>query len=216
MSPSPRARASIFRRRPLLILACSFLALLIVAWIFRAPLLKAMARFWIVDEPIGVADAVVILGGGLQSRPFAAARFVEQGLTTNVLLMCPLPNASERRGTSPGDCELSRAIMLKKGVPDIYIHFTGTNVTSTFDEARAIRVWASEHHPKVLLIPTDVFHTRRVKWLLQKQLDGLDVDVRVIALEDEYYSRTNWWQNERGFLAFQNEAIKYVLYRWRY
>lgn len=73
-----------------------------------------------------------------------------------------------------------------------------------------------EHRPQRLLIPTELFHTRRVNWLMEKQLKDLKVDVRVIALDLPEYNRTNWWQREQGVIAFQNEVIKYLLYRTRY
>ncbi len=76
--------------------------------------------------------------------------------------------------------------------------------------------WAIEHHPKVIIIHTDLFHTRRVNWLMEKQLADLNVDVRVVALDTREYNRTNWWQREQGVIAFQNEVVKYLLYRWRY
>lgn len=197
------------------VLAILVLAAIAVA-LFRRPLMRAAANLWIVDEPVIKADAVVVLGGGAQNRPFAAADMVARGVTTNVLIAQVKPNPTDKLGLTSVESDLSRAVLLKKGVPPAFIRSLGTNVNSTYDEARAVRAWAAQHRPRVIVIPTDLFHTRRVNWLMEKQLRDLHVDVRVVAVNPDEYNRTNWWKEERGIIAFQNELIKNLLYHYRY
>lgn len=84
----PRPR---WRRRVIWLLAlCS---LLLAAWVFRAPLLRTSADLWIVNQSVTNADAIVVLGGGLQTRPFAAARLYHAGLAPRILLMNVQPEA---------------------------------------------------------------------------------------------------------------------------
>ena len=45
-----------------LILGC---VLLLVGYVFRAPLLTGLADAWVVNDPVAKADAIVIPGGGL-------------------------------------------------------------------------------------------------------------------------------------------------------
>ena len=47
--------------------------LLLVGYVFRAPLLTGLADAWVVNDPATNADAIVIPGGGLENRPFAVA-----------------------------------------------------------------------------------------------------------------------------------------------
>jgi uncharacterized SAM-binding protein YcdF (DUF218 family) len=197
-------------------LVTAVVVVVIATVVFRRPLMRATADLWIVDEPVTKADAVVVLGGGAQNRPFAAAQLVARGVTTNVLIAQTKPNSTDKLGLTAAESDLSRAVLLKQGVPPAFIHSLGTNVNSTFDEARAVRAWAIQHRPRVIAIPTDLFHTRRVNWLMEKQLRDLRVDVRVIAVNPEEYTRTNWWKDERGIIAFQNELLKNLLYRYRY
>ncbi len=193
-----------------------FVVVLLLVYVFRRRLIIAAGDLWILNEPTASADAVVILGGSVQTRPFAAAELVRQHITTNVLLANVQPTPADKLGVTTRESDASRAVLLKMGVRENCIVSIGTNVSSTIDEARALRAWAIEHHPKVIIIPTDLFHTRRVNWLMEKQLADLNVDVRVVALDTQEYNRTNWWQHEQGVIAFQNEVLKYVLYRWRY
>jgi hypothetical protein len=55
-------------------------ALLLVLYVFRAPWLTSVAQAWVVNEPTTKADAIVVLGGGLENRPFAAAKLFHDGV----------------------------------------------------------------------------------------------------------------------------------------
>src|SRR6476469_7048467 len=73
-------------RRGLILLGASG-ALLLALYSFRAPILTAIAKAYVVNEPIEKADAVVALGGGLQYRTFEAARIYHAGLAPKVLII---------------------------------------------------------------------------------------------------------------------------------
>ena len=45
-------------------------------WVFHVRLLEAAARFLDVSEPPRSVDAIVVLGGGVDTRPFAAAALI--------------------------------------------------------------------------------------------------------------------------------------------
>jgi hypothetical protein len=51
-----------------------------MAWLERVPLLRGAANLWIVSDEATHADAVVVLGGGLEERPFIAADVYHKGL----------------------------------------------------------------------------------------------------------------------------------------
>ena len=56
------------------------------AWVEREPLLRSAGDLWIVSDSVTHADAVVVLGGGLGTRPFVAAEFYKKGLVNKVLI----------------------------------------------------------------------------------------------------------------------------------
>ena len=66
-------------RRPLIGM---FVLATVVAggWLLREPVLVGAANLWIVSDPISRADAVVVLGGGLETRPFIAAQMWQEVL----------------------------------------------------------------------------------------------------------------------------------------
>lgn len=183
------------------------------AWFFREPLLRGAAEAWIVDEPVATADAVVVLGGGRDWRPFAAADLYLARRTPLVLIAQPEVTPSQELLNHPTDAQVSLAVLTQKGVPPAHIQPFGTNVTSTRDEALALREWALAHPAtRAIVIPTDPFHTRRTRWIFQKTLTGTGVSVHVIAVPHPRYQAEDWWQHEEGVINFQNEALKSLYY----
>jgi uncharacterized SAM-binding protein YcdF (DUF218 family) len=180
--------------------------------------LTGAAKAWIVDEPLSKADAIVVLGGGVENRPFAAARFYHQGLAPKILFMDVRLNPTTRLGLIPPEADLTRQVLLKLEVPESDMVAIGDKVASTYDESRAVRAWVEKSGAKTLIIPDDLFHTRRVRWLFRKQLKGTGARALVSAVAPalDQYEATNWWQHEEGLIAFQNEVVKLMYYHLKY
>jgi uncharacterized SAM-binding protein YcdF (DUF218 family) len=205
-------------RRKLWLVLATFFICTAALWFFRAPLLRSMASLWIVDDKPTRADAIIILGGGLRYRPYAAARLYRAGLSPTVLIAGVKPATDERLGMALSETERARRILLSNGVPESAIQVLGSGVFSTYDEAEAARAWARQNNAKALLIPTDLFHTRRAQWIFDKVIasDIPGFQSHVTAIAPEEYSKSNWWQQEHGLIAFQSELIKWCYYHWHY
>jgi uncharacterized SAM-binding protein YcdF (DUF218 family) len=185
-------------------------------WLIREPLLRGAADLWIVSDPISRADAVVVLGGGLATRPFEAAELWQRGLADKILIS----QASEERavsiGTMPSHSELNREILLKLGVPANAIQTFGTANKNTRDEAVALRMWAERNTASAFIIPTEIFPARRVRWIFRREFFGTAVRIEVPSFEYPDFTRRDWWKTEHGVVAFQNEVLKYIYYRLKY
>jgi len=105
---------------------------------------------------------------------------------------------------------------LKQGIPEAAIWEFGKNVSSTYEEAIALHDWVRQNGAKKLLVIGDLFQTRRARWLFQKQLEETGVQVIILSAPPLEYDATNWWRHEEGLISFQNELIKYALYRVKY
>jgi len=193
----------------------SLATLAFVTWFERSAVLRGAAELWIVSDSPAPADAVVILGGGVEDRPFAAAQYFRAGLAAKILLSNPHAGPAVRLGLVASDAAVSRAILLKLGVPADAIETFGQDLRDTHDEATALRDWADHAGAHRLIVPTEIFSTRRVRWMLERAL-GAGFIVYVPALEPEDYQRGNWWQVTPGLIAFQNEVVKYAYYRMKY
>jgi uncharacterized SAM-binding protein YcdF (DUF218 family) len=200
-----------------LLAAILLLTVLIGAgWLQREPLLRSAADFWIISDPVTHSDVVAVLGGDLEVRPFVAAEFYEKGLVAKVLVSQVPEKRSSRIGAIPGHTELNRRLLLKLGVPDAAIGTFGQANRNTKDEAVALRLWADRHGVSRIIIPTEVFAARRVRWIFNREFAGSSVRLEIPSFEPAHYTRAEWWKTEAGMIAFQNEIMKYLYYRLQY
>jgi uncharacterized SAM-binding protein YcdF (DUF218 family) len=209
VSDMPR-RGQRFVSRP----AAAALLLIILAaivWLERAPLLRDAADLWVVSDPVTAADAVAVLGGDLEVRPFVAAELYNKAIVPKVLVSQVPVGRSSTIGGIPGHSELNRMVLLKLGVPDAAIEMFGQANSSTKDEAAALRDWADEHRVSRIIIPTEIFAARRVRWIFDREFSGSAVRFEIAAFEPPSYTRAEWCM-----IAFQNEFMKYLYYRLKY
>jgi uncharacterized SAM-binding protein YcdF (DUF218 family) len=188
----------------------------LLCFLFRAPILRGLADAWIVNDPPSHADAIVVLGGGLETRPFAAARLYREGYAPRILVTRPKASPTDEIGLTPREQDIARQVLVREGVPDSAIVGIGEDVQSTHDESLALGAWLRTNHASRVLIPTDVFHTRRVRWAFSKQLKGSGVAVSVEAIPVREYTVADWWRHEQGLVAFQNEVLKMGYYWLKY
>lgn len=206
-----------FRRHRLL---CSVLlagALLCAgAWFARAPLLTGVAKAWVVDEPVTNADAIVVLGGRPDIRAVEAARLYQRGLAPLILYMQVKLTPTAEMGITASEADITRRVLLSNNVPETAMQAIGNGVTSTYDESCVVRAWVDKTGAKSLVIPTDLFHTRRVRWVFRKQLKGSGAKACLHAVQPKEYAVNDWWKTPEGFLAFQSEVVKSIYYLSRH
>jgi uncharacterized SAM-binding protein YcdF (DUF218 family) len=202
-------------KRLLLVLAV-LVALIVAAYVFRAPLLRGAARAWIVNDHLSKADIIVVPGGGAETRPYVAAKLWQEGYAPKILLMNPGATAASRMGLTLTEAEVERAMLTNKDVPAADILISPEPVNSTYEEALATRDWARTNSIRRVIIATDVFHTRRARWIFQKELAPLGVKVMADAVPVREYTVSGWWTNDAGIVAFQNEVLKCAYYRIKY
>jgi uncharacterized SAM-binding protein YcdF (DUF218 family) len=210
--------ASIDERRPrrifgpilLIALACLCLG----SWIERDSLLTAMANLWIVSDSVTQADAAVVLGGGLDDRPFGAANLYRQGLVSKILISQVGDDPAVAIGAVLNHTEANRQVLLRLGVPADAIEKFGTANANTRDEALALSAWADQNKASTFIIPTEIFSARRVKFIFQRELAAAKIEV--LALDPPLYRNDDWWKTDTGLMTFQNEILKYLYYRIHY
>jgi uncharacterized SAM-binding protein YcdF (DUF218 family) len=190
-------------------------ALGISAWLGREPLLRWTADLWIVSDPLGPADAVAVFGGGLGDRPFAAAAFYREGLVKKVLVSNVHVGPAEKLGVTRSQTAATNEILVKLGVPASDIEAFGDDLGNTHQEVLALRAWAERNGARTIIVPTEIFSARRVRWMLRRAF-GDAVAISVPALDPGEYQEDDWWKHEAGLIAFQNEVLKYLYYRIKY
>ncbi|AMN43751.1 hypothetical protein RHPLAN_53340 [Rhodoplanes sp. Z2-YC6860] len=215
--PSRQSDRRLGRRARRLFIAAVMLGLLSGgAIVGRETILQTAAKLWIVSDPIGTADVAVVLGGGLDVRPFEAADLYRKGLVRKVLVSQVDDDRAARIGASPGHTEANRRVLLLEGVPAEAIETFGVSNTSTQDEALALKRWVDRHEVTKISIPTEIFSARRVRWTMKRALTGTAARVSVLSFDPPQYTRRDWWKSSSGAFAFPSEVVKYFVYRLRY
>jgi uncharacterized SAM-binding protein YcdF (DUF218 family) len=211
LRPRPRGMT----RRVVLALVACIVVVGLWAWLKPDTLLRGAADLWIVSDEPAPADAVAVLGGGLEYRPFAAADYYRRGLAPKILISNVGVTPAEQLGVLQSHVRANSEVLQKLGVPAAAIEPFGDHLSDTFTEATALHEWAVRNGAHRIIVPTDIFASRRLRWTLHRVF-GNDAVTLVPAVNPPDYQRDNWWRNERGIIGFQNEVMKYLYYRLKY
>jgi uncharacterized SAM-binding protein YcdF (DUF218 family) len=183
----------------------------------RGWVLPALARFLDVTESAQATDYVMVMGGDMETRPFAAAAILHVGLARRALMAPIKPSADSADGIVPSEQELARAVLVRQGTsPDRIVLLPGQECQSTFDEARALANFLAREPHSTVTVVTSSYHTRRVRMIFRKILGEHAARVHFRGTPSDGYNENNWWCFEGGLLAYLNEYLKLGFYRVRY
>ena len=201
-----------------LIVGAALVLLVLLALAFRSQILTGVADYLIVDDKLQPADIIVLLNSEYNTRPFRASELYKQGLAPLIVIARSESTPTVDMGLLPNDTDISIGVMEKLGVPAgriVILPFPG-GVTSTFDEAGAVRQYITAHPLHRIILVTSSFHTRRARWVFEKVLAGLPVSLEMAAVPYAGFDQTNWWKNETGLITLNNEYIKWFYYLLKY
>ncbi|MGH7476207.1 MAG: YdcF family protein [Longimicrobiales bacterium] len=198
--------------RPAASTAVFFVVSLIVLWLLRAPILRAVGGWlYVEDEPVS-ADFIYLLNGDVHTRPFLAARLYREGWAPRIVLALEAERPATRLGLYPNETRAAARALVHAGVPDSVITLLRTRggVASTEDEALVLRRYLTMRPAGTVLVVTSGHHTRRARWILRSVLAGAAVEVRMIPAADERFDRSNWWRVDAGLQSHIEEYLKLV------
>lgn len=205
------------RRKILFALAAILLGSLLLVYVLRVSLLKAAADWLVVEDQLAAGDLVFLLNGEEETRPFHAAELVKDGWAPRVVLAQVKDSPTVELGLYPNPTAVSVGMLEQAGVPaeDIIV-LSDDLVSSTRDEAVALKQYLNQNKVERVILVTSALHTRRSEWIIQKTLAGADVELVVSPAVHYDFSVDNWWQSERGLVYLTNEYIKLLYYLFSY
>ncbi len=192
------------------------LLLAVALWLVRIPLLRGAGRYLNVSDHPQPVDCILVLGGGCNSRPFAAAALYKAGWSPRVLLTQVKPSPAVEDGIIPPEEAIARAVLLRRGVPATAITLLPGPCDSTFDEAERVAGFLAEHPEARVGIVTTDYHTRRARWIFRKVLKQYGDRIIVFGIPADGIDSENWWRTEAGLNAYVNEYVKFAFYVVRY
>lgn len=168
------------------------------------------ALVWLdVGETPRRADAIFVLLGDDDVRPFAAAALYKTGFAPRIVF-----GATAQRPTKfirPKHL-LFRDVMVKRGVVESDIQFIGAGVDNTMRESEALRLYLRDHPDFRVLVLTTHFHTRRTRWSLRRSLGADAQRLHFVSSGHDSFDAYNWWEFDRGFELITSEYVKLVAY----
>jgi uncharacterized SAM-binding protein YcdF (DUF218 family) len=194
------------------------IALLALLYLARQAWLPALARWLDVgEEPqLGEYDCAMVLSGEDNVRPFAGAALYKTGFVRHVLLANIAPQPGADPVFSPPGHDVSRRILLLRGVSASDIQVTGEPCESTFDEAQVLAGVLDESPGLRVLVVTSDCHTRRARWIFHRVLGARAAQTTFVSVPVESVPPDRWWRSEVGFLVITSEYVKLLLYGFRY
>lgn len=181
------------------------------------------ARLLIIESAdLPRADCLAVLAGSgaYVERTKLAAQLFNEGRAPKILLTgdhMPGPwSTVHQRNLS--FAERAVAELRTAGVPSDRIEVLPQRVSSTHDEAVALREYAVAHNLRSLLVVTSAYHSRRARWTLRRAFaeSGVEVGLSPVSLDERAPSPATWWLSGQGWSTIATEYVKLVYYRLRY
>jgi uncharacterized SAM-binding protein YcdF (DUF218 family) len=189
------------RRRRSIVAAVVVLAVAAVVVAAHVPLLRSLASWLRVEDPLQHADAIVVVAGGTPTREAMAAALYRQGWAPRVVISRPAPRAELdeliRLKVRVFDLQgESRATLERYGVPADRIVAIEEPARTTEPEMRLVRDLARERGYRALILVTSPDHTRRVKVICNREFGGTP-QVMIRAAREEF-PFDDWWRRRRA------------------
>lgn len=193
-----------------------FLVVFILLFSFRNPILRGIGHYLLAADELTKTDAVFVLGGNSYERGLEGAAVYAQFPGTPIIATgANIPMQLLAFDTTLTEAELSRMLLMKKGVPDsLAIAFkTGT---STREEAESILPYCREHGYTTITVISSAFHLRRVKSVFKSVFEDSGIEVRLHGAKSKDFDPNEWWKHEEGLITVNNELMKMIYYFFKY
>ncbi|MCD8529246.1 MAG: YdcF family protein [Chitinophagales bacterium] len=183
--------------------------------LFHKTILISFARYLMVEDTFASIENGFVLSGNAYDRGTHAATLYNKGKIRKII--CTGENQSPDLkvfGNEYYESDLTKMQMLKNNVPDSAIIILKKG-TSTLEEADAILAYCKENNIDEIALISGKFHTRRVQSVFKKKFKKENIRVLISGAPSSAYNELQWWQNEYGLIALNNEYIKLFYYRFK-
>jgi len=192
----------------LIILLC-FIVFCAVLYLVRGPILRFVAESWIVEDPLGKADALVVLSDDnfYADRATRAAELLREG-------KAPLIVASGRRlRPNASIAELMEHDLIERGVPKDKIVRLPQDADSTKEEAEAVLKFAKERRWRSVIVVTSNYHTRRARYIFRRVFPQ-GIAISIASARDGDFDPQHWWEKRKSTKRLTREFAGMIVAVW--
>lgn len=169
--------------------------------------LRAMGAYLIVASKVDTANAIVVLSGGDETRLAEALRLYNQNYARMIILTETGQKLQETNQLYSFDM---RVVLLSNGVPSGNILITNKKVSSTRDEALAVKTLMQNQQMTSAIIVTDPYHTRRAFGIFQEIFKGTGIKLMIQPATQSWYNSRNWFLKPEGWKYTILEYLKLI------
>ncbi len=185
-------------------------------FLFRMPLLRATSNALIEQDQLQKADALFVLSGNSYDRGNEAVKILRSGYIP--LIICTGANpVVELKSLNIDTLESDMIVanLHRQGVADTLIAQLKEG-TSTIEEADAILRYCRAQNYKRVMVLSSLLHTGRVNSVFREKFENAGIELIVRGAPSSRFKESEWWKNEEGLIAVNNEWIKTIYYWWKY
>lgn len=198
-----------------LILLFAFLGVLGLV-LFREQVLCQIGAFLVVQDPLGRADVIFVLGGEASERgPHAAALYHGHLADRLVTSGARVHEGLELFDMDYTEAEVTAQALKRAGVPQDAIVVLNAG-KSTMEEGYAALDYVIKHGCRSAIVVTSLYHTRRAAWVMRRALKGMDVKVMLSPSGLDEYHPAEWWRYEDDTTFVNSEYMKFFYYLIHY
>ena len=185
----------------------------IVLIVFRQRWLLFLGDFLVLQDNLHPADVIHVIAGE-DYRTDYALQLYKRGFGKTLFFT---GGWCETHQYHHGEHAKARA--LAHGISMNAIAFDDSSVTSTYLEAEKLKEWMAESRAPIhsIIVVSDPFHMRRVRWTYKKVL-GNSIEVQMAPVPFELTSyRRHWWadQASRKYVRDEYKKLAYYVLRYR-
>ena len=209
------AAKAVLRSRLVRLLAV-VLALAVLVWLLRRPLLRGLGAFLVAEDPPCRVDAVYVLGGSAENRGEEAARVYQAGWGRRFTFSGePVPGPLRVEGIERTEAQQTRDVAVRHGLPDSLARAVNVG-TSTWEESNFILAEARANGYDTIMIISSSFHLRRIRYVFRERAREEGITVVLHGARNGEFDDAAWWRSEDGLMMVNNEYVKLAYYLLKY
>jgi uncharacterized SAM-binding protein YcdF (DUF218 family) len=184
----------------------ALLAILIVGGYI---LLRGAAAYLIIADKLQPAQAIVMLSGGDESRMKEALSLYKDNYGKVIILTETGQRLGKYDTLYSNDIRIQ---LLNHGVPNGNILITSVKVSSTLDEAFAIKKLLTNQQISSAIIVTDPYHTRRAALVFRNVFGDSPIKLIFRPVRGSWYNSRTWFLSPDGWRYTFLEYVKLIGY----
>ncbi len=124
--------------------------------------------------------------------------------------------AAAQMGAIPTEFEVTKRVLVARGVPDAAIRILSGEIASTADEAAALMPLLKAEQDARVAVVTNDFHTRRSRLVFRRVLGERGAQLSFVGVPRAGAPQDAWWETPNGCVVYTSEYAKLGYYWLRY